>query len=43
MNAERIRQLAERCAAPLPQLTGEVATLADRVDTYLKKMGTVWQ
>ena len=35
----RIRQLAERYAAPLPQLTGEVATLAARVDGHLKKMG----
>ena len=35
----RIRQLAERYATPLPQLTGEVATLASRVDEHLKKMG----
>ena len=35
----RIRQLAERYATPLPQLTGEVATLAARVDGHLKKMG----
>ncbi|MEN9576761.1 MAG: hypothetical protein RL514_4616 [Verrucomicrobiota bacterium] len=35
----RIRQLAERYACPLPQLTGEVATLAARVDGHLKKMG----
>ena len=39
----RIRQLAERYAAPLPQLTGEVATLAVRVDEHLKKMGAVWK
>ncbi|MCR4312048.1 MAG: type I restriction endonuclease subunit M, partial [Candidatus Uhrbacteria bacterium] len=38
----RIRQLAERYAIPLPQLTGEVATLAARVDEHLKKMGAVW-
>ena len=38
----RIRQLAERYATPLPQLTGEVATLADRVDDHLKKMGARW-
>ncbi|MCG2786764.1 MAG: N-6 DNA methylase, partial [Anaerolineae bacterium] len=38
----RIRQLAERYATPLPQLTGEVATLAARVDEHLKKMGAVW-
>jgi type I restriction enzyme M protein len=39
----RIRQLAERYAAPLPQLIGEVATLAARVDEHLKKMGAVWK
>ena len=35
----RVRQLVERYATPLPQLTGEVATLAARVDEHLKKMG----
>ena len=35
----RIRQLAERYAAPLPQLTDEVAALAAKVDGHLKKMG----
>ncbi len=35
----RIRQLAERYARPLPQLTDEVATLAARVDEHLKRMG----
>ncbi|MDP2605034.1 MAG: N-6 DNA methylase [Deltaproteobacteria bacterium] len=39
----RIRQLAERYATPLPQLTGEVATLAARVDQHLEKMGAVWK
>jgi type I restriction enzyme M protein len=39
----RIRQLAERYAAPLPQITGEVTMLAARVDEHLKKMGAVWQ
>ena len=38
----RIRQLADRYAAPLPQLTEEVETLAARVDEHLKKMGAVW-
>jgi type I restriction enzyme M protein len=38
----RIRQLAERYATTLPQLTDEVAALADRVDGRLKKMGAVW-
>lgn len=35
----RVRQLAERYAVPLPQLVGEVATLAARVDRHLMKMG----
>ena len=39
----RIRQLAERYATPLPQLTDEVATLAAAVDEHLKKMGAVWK
>ena len=39
----RIRQLAERYATPLPQLTEEVAALAARVDEHLKKMGAVWK
>jgi type I restriction enzyme M protein len=39
----RIRQLAERYATPLPQLTDEVAALAARVDEHLKKMGAVWK
>ena len=39
----RIRELSERYATPLPQLTDEVATLASRVAEHLKKMGAVWQ
>jgi type I restriction enzyme M protein len=39
----RIRQLSERYATPLPQLTDEVATLTGRVEEHLKKMGAVWQ
>ncbi|MDO8177845.1 MAG: N-6 DNA methylase [Undibacterium sp.] len=39
----RIRELAERYATPLPQLTDEVAILAARVDGHLKKMGAVWK
>jgi type I restriction enzyme M protein len=35
----RIRQLAERYAAPLPQIVDEVAALAAKVDAHLKKMG----
>ena len=39
----RIRQLAERYAAPLPALKDEVETLAARVDEHLRKMGAVWK
>ncbi len=38
----RIRELAERYATPLPQLTDQVATLAARVDEHLKRMGATW-
>ncbi|OQB94299.1 MAG: putative type I restriction enzymeP M protein [Verrucomicrobia bacterium ADurb.Bin118] len=38
----RIRQLAERYATPLPQITDEVVALASRVDGHLKKMGVLW-
>jgi len=37
----RIRELAERYATPLPQLTDEVATLAARVEAHLKQMGFI--
>jgi len=35
----RIRQLAERYATPLPQLTGEVAGLETKVTRHLERMG----
>ena len=38
----RIRQLAERYAAPLPKLTDEVEGLAARVEENLRKMGALW-
>ena len=38
----RIRQLAERYAMPMPELEGEVETIAARVTEHLKKMGAVW-
>jgi len=37
----RIRELAERYATPLPQLTDEVAVLAARVEGHLAKMGVM--
>jgi type I restriction enzyme M protein len=39
----RIRELAERYAMPLPELTDEVATLASRVERHLAKMGASWK
>ena len=39
----RIRQLAERYAMPLPNLTDEVQKFAVRVDEHLTKMGAVWR
>jgi type I restriction enzyme M protein len=39
----RIRELAERYATPLPQLTDEVATRAARVEGHLAKMGASWK
>jgi type I restriction enzyme M protein len=39
----RVRELAERYAAPLPQLTDEVATRAVRVENHLAKMGASWK
>ena len=39
----RIRQLAERYATPLPQLTEEVEALAARVEEHLRKMGASWR
>jgi type I restriction enzyme M protein len=40
---ERIRQLAERYATPLPQISTEVENLAVCVNEHLKKMGAVWK
>ena len=39
----RIRQLAERYAAPLPQIVAEVDELSARVEAHLAKMGATWQ
>ncbi len=38
----RVKELAERYAAPLPVLAREVEALAARVDTHLKQMGAEW-
>ena len=39
----RIIELAERYAAPLPQLAQDVDDLANKVDAHLEKMGFAWQ
>ena len=39
----RIKQLAERYAAPMPAIAGKVEELSAKVDLHLKKMGFVWQ
>jgi len=39
----RVRQLAERYAKPLPELTDEVESLTARVEKHLKEMGAVWK
>jgi type I restriction enzyme M protein len=39
----RIKQLAERYATPIPQLSAEVEALSARVDEHLKKMGFAWK
>ncbi len=41
--ASRIRQLAERYATPLPQLTVEVEALSAKVDAHLRRMGFLIQ
>ena len=40
---DRIRQLAERYATPLPKLTEEVGALAARVEGHLREMGAAWE
>jgi type I restriction enzyme M protein len=39
----RIKTLAERYAAPLPELTRKVEELSAKVDGHLQKMGFVWK
>jgi len=39
----RVRQLAERYAAPLPKLAEAVGDLSARVEKHLAKMGAVWR
>jgi type I restriction enzyme M protein len=39
---QRIKELAERYAKPLPILVNETEMLAGKVDAHLKKMGFIW-
>jgi type I restriction enzyme M protein len=39
---DRVRELAERYAAPLPKLTTDLSILAARVDEHLKSMRATW-
>jgi type I restriction enzyme M protein len=41
--AGRIRQLAERYAKSLPEITTELDELAERVAGHLRKMGAAWE
>jgi type I restriction enzyme M protein len=41
--AGRIKQLADRYASPLPNLTDEVEALSAKVNAHLMKMGFVWK
>lgn len=40
--AQRIKELAERYAAPIPQMTNVVADLESKVNAHLQKMGFKW-
>ncbi|HKT46864.1 MAG TPA: hypothetical protein VJP87_05005, partial [Candidatus Acidoferrales bacterium] len=40
---QRVKELAERYAAPLPQLETRVAELQAKVDAHLHKMGFAWK
>ena len=39
----RVKELTERYATPLPELSEEVECLSARVDAHLEKMGFVWK
>lgn len=40
---QRIKELSERYATPLPALITETESLSKKVDEHLKKMGYLWQ
>ena len=39
----RVKELAERYAAPLPEIAEEVDTLSAKVDAHLEGMGFAWK
>jgi type I restriction enzyme M protein len=39
----RVKELAERYAAPLPKISEEVAVLSGKVEAHLERMGFAWQ
>jgi type I restriction enzyme M protein len=39
---QRVKELAERYEAPLPQLTDKVAELEEKVNAHLQRMGFSW-
>lgn len=39
----RVRQLAERYATPLPEMTQRMEAISAKVDEHLKKMGVCWK
>lgn len=40
--ANRVKELEERYAEPLPQLVDEVEVLSSKVEEYLRTMGLEW-
>ncbi|MCX6113201.1 MAG: type I restriction endonuclease, partial [Proteobacteria bacterium] len=40
--AQRIKELVERYATPMPKLTTEVQSLTTKVESHLRKMGFIW-
>jgi type I restriction enzyme M protein len=39
----RVKELAERYAAPLPQIAEDVEALSAKVDAHLERMGFAWE
>ncbi len=39
---ERVKELTERYATPLPQIVQEVESLSVKVEAHLRQMGVAW-